>query len=63
MKGLKDFYEILGVDKKATDEEIKKAYKRQALRFHPDKCKEEGAQDVFKKVATAYDCLINKEKR
>lgn len=60
---IKDFYELLGVGKQATDEEIKKAYRKLALKFHPDKNKNTGAQDVFKKIAQAYDCLSNQEKR
>jgi len=42
---------LLGVAKDATDEQIKKAYKRLALRFHPDKNKAEGSKEVFKKIA------------
>lgn len=60
---IKDFYEVLGVSKSATDEEIKKAYKKLALKYHPDKNKKLGSKEVFKKVAQAYDCLSNKEKR
>ncbi|KRX02580.1 DnaJ domain [Pseudocohnilembus persalinus] len=63
----KDFYEILGVSKQATDEEIKKAYKKGALKYHPDKQKTQEdtkkAQEVFQKFAQAYDCLSNPEKR
>lgn len=47
----KDFYEILGVSKNATDDEMKKAYRKLALKFHPDKNRNEGAQEVFKKIA------------
>jgi len=60
---IKDFYEILGVSKTATDEELKKSYRKLALKFHPDKNQTPGSKDVFKKVAEAYDCLTNAEKR
>lgn len=53
----KDFYEILGVGRDATDEELKKAYHDKALQFHPDKNDHPEAEDVFKKVAEAYEVL------
>ncbi|CAD8137174.1 unnamed protein product [Paramecium pentaurelia] len=59
----KDFYEILGVSKTATDEELKKAYRKLALLYHPDKNKNPSANEAFKKVAQAYDCLSNQDKR
>lgn len=60
---MKDFYQILGVSRQATDDEIKKAYRKLALKFHPDKCRLDGAKEVFKKIAQAYDCLSDKDKR
>jgi len=59
----KDFYDILGVKKDAQEAEIKKVYKKLALKFHPDKNQEPGADEAFKKIAQAYDCLTNPEKR
>jgi len=59
----KDFYEILGVTKTSTEDEIKKSYKKLALKFHPDKNKEVGADEAFKKIAQAYDCLTDPEKK
>ena len=53
----KGFYEILEVERDATDEELKKAYRKKALQFHPDKNDHPGAEDVFKKVAEAYEVL------
>ena len=50
----KDFYAILGVEKTASEEDIKKAYRRMALRFHPDKNKEPDAEEKFKEIAEAY---------
>lgn len=59
----KNFYEILGVQRNATDSEIKKAYKKLALKWHPDKNKSPGAEDKFKEISEAYDVLSDKEKR
>lgn len=60
---IKDFYEILGVQKTADDNEIKKAYRKLALKFHPDKNHAPQAKEAFMKVGQAYDCLTNKDKR
>lgn len=59
----KDYYEILGLQKGASEDEIKKAYKKLALRFHPDKNRAPNATDAFKKISTAFACLNNPEKR
>ncbi|XP_073693802.1 dnaJ homolog subfamily B member 1a [Garra rufa] len=59
----KDYYRILGIEKGASDEEIKKAYRKQALRFHPDKNKSAGAEDKFKEIAEAYDVLSDAKKK
>jgi len=59
----KDFYKVLGVEKSATEEEIKKAYRKMALRFHPDKNKEADAEDKFKEISEAYEVLSDKDKR
>lgn len=59
----KDFYRVLGVAKTATDDEIKKAYRKLALKFHPDKNKSKDAEDKFKEVAEAYEILSDKKKR
>ncbi|XP_068697503.1 dnaJ protein homolog 1-like [Montipora foliosa] len=59
----RDFYDILGVPRNATDKEIKKAYKKLALIWHPDKNKSPGAEDKFKEISEAYDVLSDKEKR
>ena len=59
----KDFYEILGVAKDTDDTGLKKAYRKLAQKSHPDKNKAPNADECFKKVSAAYDCLSNKEKR
>lgn len=59
----RDFYKILEIDKNATDAEIKKAYKKQAIKYHPDKNNDPGAEDKFKEVAEAYETLSDPEKR
>ncbi|MFO0320823.1 MAG: molecular chaperone DnaJ [Bacteroidota bacterium] len=60
----KDFYEILGVSRSATDEEIKKAYRKLAIKYHPDKNpNDKAAEDKFKEAAEAYEVLSNSEKR
>uniref|UniRef100_A0A6G1SAD5 DnaJ subfamily B member 4 n=1 Tax=Aceria tosichella TaxID=561515 RepID=A0A6G1SAD5_9ACAR len=59
----KDYYKILGVSKSATEDEIKKAYRKMALKYHPDKNKSAGAEDKFKSIAEAYEVLSDKRKR
>ncbi|XP_066572513.1 dnaJ homolog subfamily C member 18 [Amia ocellicauda] len=63
IKKCKDFYEILGVTKHASDEDLKKAYRKLALKFHPDKNCAPGATDAFKAIGNAYAVLSNPEKR
>src|SRR5690349_20254168 len=60
----KDYYDILGVKKNATDDEIKKAYRNLAKKFHPDKNKgNKEAENKFKEISEAYAVLSDKEKR
>ena len=59
----KDYYKILGVEKGAGEEEVKKAYRKMALKFHPDKNKEPDAEEKFKEIAEAYEVLSDADKR
>jgi molecular chaperone DnaJ len=59
----KDYYEILGVEKESSKEEIKKAYRRLALKYHPDKSTADDAEEKFKEISEAYAVLSDEEKR
>jgi molecular chaperone DnaJ len=60
----RDYYEVLGVTKNSTAEEIKKAYRKKALQFHPDKNPDnKEAEDKFKEAAEAYEVLSNPDKK
>lgn len=59
----KDYYSILGIEKGASEEDIKKAYRKQALKWHPDKNKSPHAEEKFKEVAEAYEVLSDPKKR
>jgi len=59
----KDYYNILGVTKSAKDDELKKAYRKLALKFHPDKNQSPGAEEKFKEINEAYEVLSDEKKR
>ena len=60
----RDYYEVLGVSKNANEKEIKQAYRKLAIKYHPDRNPgNEAAEDKFKEAAEAYEVLSNREKR
>ena len=64
MAAKRDYYEVLGVDKKADEKTIKSAYRKKAIQYHPDKNPgDKEAEEKFKEAAEAYDVLSNPEKR
>ncbi|MGL4357366.1 MAG: DnaJ domain-containing protein [Cetobacterium sp.] len=60
---MKDYYKILKIEYNATQEEIKKAYKKLAKEFHPDLNKSADAEDRFKEISKAYEILSDNEKK
>ncbi|WP_391592216.1 Molecular chaperone protein DnaJ [[Mycoplasma] cavipharyngis] len=59
----RDYYEVLGISRNATDAEIKKAFRTLARKYHPDMNKEKGAEDQFKQINEAYEVLSDPQKR
>src|SRR6266545_1393588 len=60
----RDYYEVLGVERSATEEEVKRAYRKLAVKFHPDKNPDDPhAEEKFKELGEAYDVLIDPDKR
>ncbi len=63
MSNKKDFYDVLNIQKNADRDEIKKAYRKLAMKYHPDVNKEDGAEETFKEINEAYEVLYDEEKR
>ena len=59
----KDYYGVLGIDRNATQDEIKKAYRKMSKKYHPDVCKDEDAESKFKEINEAYNVLSDEEKK
>ena len=62
-KATQSYYEILGIEKGATQEEVKKAYRKLSMKWHPDRNKNVGAEDKFKEIGSAYSVLSDPVKR
>jgi len=60
---MKDLYKILGISKSSSENDIKKAYKKLAFQYHPDKNKSSDAESKFREISEAYDILMNSDKR
>jgi molecular chaperone DnaJ len=63
MSAKRDYYEVLGVGRNATDDDIKKAFRKLAFQYHPDKNHDDGAAEKFKEVNEAYQVLCDPDKR
>ncbi|RMF85852.1 MAG: molecular chaperone DnaJ [Planctomycetota bacterium] len=63
MASKRDYYEVLGVNRSASPDEIKRAYRQAALKFHPDRNKDPGAEEKFKEASEAYEVLSDPQKR
>ncbi|KAI0522412.1 hypothetical protein KFK09_004791 [Dendrobium nobile] len=63
IKKKKDYYEILGLARSCTVEDVRKAYRKLSLKVHPDKNKAPGAEEAFKAVSKSFQCLSNEESR
>lgn len=61
--GAGDYYDVLGISRSADDKEIKKAYRNLARKYHPDVCKDPGAEEKFKEINEAYSVLSDEQKR
>ena len=61
--GKRDYYEVLGISKSASKDEIKKAYRKLSKKYHPDINKEPDADEKFKEVKEAYEVLSDDQKR
>ena len=63
MASKRDYYEILGIGREATDEDIKKAFRKLAFKYHPDHNQEDNSGEAFKEINEAYEVLSDREKR